>query len=81
MHGLSITAFSMKGFVAGIESAIWYARVATRCFSVFLSATPREKKKLAARDEGFHEQCSAIDCAIADFPAPAGACSQRIDFF
>ena len=72
----------MKGLTAGMETAIWYARVAARYLSVFLSATLREKKKLAARDDGFTKQHNSVtDWAIADLPAPAGACNQSIDFF
>ena len=66
----SSTAFAMNSLSSGIETQSWYASVAIRFLSVFLSELKREKKK-DAPSILFVLQYSAIVWAMADFPVPS----------
>ena len=66
----SSTAFTMKSLSSGIDTQSWYASVAIRFLSVFLSELSREKKK-DAPSILFALKYSAIFWAMADFPVPS----------
>ena len=60
----------MNNLSSGIATQSWYASVAMRFLSVFLSELVREKKK-DAPSMSFVLQYSAIVWAMAVFPVPS----------
>lgn len=63
--------------ISGFAWISWYTIAATSRELSLRPAAVRQKKKLAANSASHN---SAIDCAIADFPAAAGSYIQRTNF-
>ena len=63
-------ALAMNSLSLGIITESWYASVAIRFLSVFLSKLSREKKK-DVPSISFVLQYSAIVWVMADFPVPS----------
>lgn len=77
MAGSSARTFWIWGCNLGMDRRSWYAKVAKSGSMELRLGLPREKKKLPPKI--WHSAyCSAIVWAIADFPDPAGPCSQII---
>ena len=72
------TAVAINGRVSGMKSAIWYASVATNGLIELRLESVLKKKKDPANKLSL-SKISAKERAIADFPAPAGPCSQVTD--
>ena len=73
--GSFATAVAIYGRVSGMECAIWYASVATNGLTELRFKSVLKKKKDPANKPS-SSKFSAKERAIADFPAPAGPCSQ-----
>ena len=77
IRGSRAISCSIKARTSGNARAIWYAMVGTRYLAQFRRGSDLEKKKLARRRLASW-QSSAILCAIADFPHPAGPWSHMM---
>lgn len=77
MVGSCSNALCIKAFVCGTVIESWNATVGTKSVMSRRFALLRSKKKLAASFP-ISSYSSAILCAIADFPEPAGPLIQQI---